>query len=498
MTETTQQRHPLSLKWKWSILLFVALTTVSTIGLLSYNRYANETALRQQTSIAQQQFDRTVAYFQKIDTPLEKYHFDTTTDGMATSKVKEDISRFFSLVEAEDTIVKLFNTSNQLLYETRNIGLPTQRYDSEIQQVQVGNDFAFAATQKIVSTVTHHPLGTLQMVFVPKAFNAAHQERQLLMNRTIIFMLLASVILAFGISQYLLRPLDYLNNALDLVEEESLSEIRIRKPRSNDEWSDLNIHINRLLDKIDLYVRNQKQFVEDVSHELRTPVAIVEGHLKMLNRWGKDDPEILEESISASLQEITRMKDLVQEMLDLSRADHANVDYKDEITEVYSTVQQVYNNFVILYPNFKFYLDSEKGGKELYIKMYRNHFEQILIILLDNAVKYSLDRHEVHLSVSASFTKVEIAVQDFGEGMTEEDKDRVFGRFYRVDKARSRNKGGNGLGLSIAKQLVEGYKGKIHVESVLNHGSIFYVEFPIIIDQSEIKKHQQLAVKKAI
>src|SRR5699024_1039165 len=132
--------------------------------------------------------------------------------------------------------------------------------------------------------------------------------------------------LSFILSHRFLRPLTYLNNSLDLVEEENLSDIRIRKPVSEDEWSDLSLHVNKLLDKIDKYVTNQKQFVEDVSHELRTPVAIVEGHLKLLNRWGKDDPEVLEESIASSLQEITRMKGLVQEMLDLSRAENVDID----------------------------------------------------------------------------------------------------------------------------------------------------------------------------
>ena len=88
-------------------------------------------------------------------------------------------------------------------------------------------------------------------------------------------------------------------------------------------------------------------------------------------------------------------------MLDLSRADHAEVDYKDEMTEIYATTRQVFNNFVMLYPNFRFYLDSEGEDKELYVKIYRNHFEQILIILLDNAVKYSTDRQEIHIAVSA-------------------------------------------------------------------------------------------------
>ena len=238
--------------------------------------------------------------------------------------------------------------------------------------------------------------------------------------------------------------------------------------------------------------------MEDVSHELRTPVAIVEGHLKMLNRWGKDDPEVLDNSIEASLQEISRMKTLVQEMLDLSRADHVDVDYRDEITEIYSVTKQVFHNFDMLHEDFEFYLDMDQTmNQPLYVRMYRNHFEQILIILLDNAVKYSKeDRHEVHISVSESVTQVEIAIQDFGEGMTDEDKEKVFGRFYRIDKARSRDKGGNGLGLSIAKQLVTSYRGNIWVESVENEGSIFYINFPIIKDEEKIKKLKKIASEK--
>lgn len=112
--------------------------------------------------------------------------------------------------------------------------------------------------------------------------------------------------------------------------------------------------------------------------------------------------------------------------------------------------------------------------------MYRNHLEQVMIILLDNAVKYSTTRQEIHISVSTDSDGVAIAVQDFGEGIAAADRARVFNRFYRVDKARSREKGGNGLGLAIAKQLVEGYRGTISVDSALGHGSIFRVDLPVL------------------
>jgi signal transduction histidine kinase len=111
--------------------------------------------------------------------------------------------------------------------------------------------------------------------------------------------------------------------------------------------------------------------------------------------------------------------------------------------------------------------------------MNRDHLEQILIILSDNAVKYSQERREIHFAASRSGKLVELAVQDFGEGISPEDASRVFDRFYRVDKARSRKQGGNGLGLSIAQKLVEGYGCKIQLESAIGQGSIFRITLPI-------------------
>ncbi len=227
------------------------------------------------------------------------------------------------------------------------------------------------------------------------------------------------------------------------------------------------------------YIDQQQQFVEDVSHELRTPpVAVIQGHMEMLLRWGKDDPEILTESLTASLQETKRMQSLVAEMLDLSRAEQIEVNYGEEVTDVSELVNQVYNDFKMIHPDFVITLDNDVN-RDLFVKIYRNHLEQVLIILLDNAVKYSETRKEIHVSLSKTQTMVNIAVQDFGEGIAADDLQKVFDRFYRVDKARSRNKGGNGLGLSIAARLIDAYHGKISIESSPGYGSIFQIELPI-------------------
>lgn len=257
--------------------------------------------------------------------------------------------------------------------------------------------------------------------------------------------------------------------------------------RSNDELSDLADIFNEMLDRMRLYIEQQERFVEDVSHELRTPVAIIEGHMSLLQRWGKDDPEVLDESLAASMQEISRMKTLVQEMLDLSRAEQVDVHYANETTKAKEVVYQVFNNFKILYPEFVFTLDDDLYH-ELTLKIYRNHFEQIIIIILDNAVKYSTDRKEVHLSISSDRQTFEIAIQDFGEGISKDDLDKIFNRFYRVDKARARTKGGNGLGLSIAKQLLESYKGRITAESVIGQGTIFRIYIPVVQSSKDVLK----------
>ena len=206
----------------------------------------------------------------------------------------------------------------------------------------------------------------------------------------------------------------------------------------------------------------------------------MEGHLSMLQRWGKDDPAILEEGLSASVQELSRMKTLVQEMLDLSRAEQVEAHYSHEVTNAKEVTHQIYNNFVMLYPEFTFTLDDDLT-EEVQLKIYRNHFEQLIIIILDNAVKYSTDRQEVRLSIQLINGEFEISVQDFGEGIPEEDLERVFHRFYRVDKARARTKGGNGLGLSIAKQLATSYKGRIEAESVVGQGTIFRIYLPLAL-----------------
>ena len=380
----------------------------------------------------------------------------------------------------EEVNIRVFDTSRELLFQTQNWQDTPQvsgKLETQFVTLSTGEE-SVQVMMPILSRNTRVLIGHLQVTNRMAKLVELKKQLRFLFLQLIVMEGIVSIGLAYFISRLISKPIEEIHDIIASINEENIETKRLIVPKKNDEFAIVSQQFNELLDKISFYISQQKHFVEDVSHELRTPVAIVEGHLKLLNRWGKDDPEVLEESLTASLSEIQRMKTLVQEMLDLSRAPQVREQYKDAITEVVATLEQIVTNFKVLYPEFTFIADIDTK-KEIISPIYRNHFEQVIIILLDNAVKYSTNRKEIIISLSPTTEAIEIGIQDFGMGLSEEDKKKVFSRFYRVDKARSRERGGNGLGLSIAKELVEGYNGKISVTSRLNQGSLFKVKLPI-------------------
>ena len=381
----------------------------------------------------------------------------------------------------EELNIRVFDTSRELIFQTQQWQDPLQvssTLETKFVPLSTGEE-SIQVTMPILSRTNRLLIGHLQIINRMAKLTEMKKQLQKLYIQLLIMEALVAIGLAYFISRLISKPIEQIHDIIASINEENIDSKRLIIPKKNDEFAVVSQQFNELLDKISFYISQQKHFVEDVSHELRTPVAIVEGHLKLLNRWGKDDPEVLEESLEASLAEIKRMKTLVQEMLDLSRAPQVREQYKDATTEVVDTLTQIVANFKVLYPDFTFVLDIDSKA-DLLSPIYRNHFEQVIIILLDNAVKYSTNRKEIIVSLSTVADQVEIGIQDFGMGLSEEDKKKVFSRFYRVDKARSRERGGNGLGLSIAKELIEGYNGSISLTSHLDQGTVFKVKLPIV------------------
>ena len=475
------QHKSVAKKWWWviSATIFGLLAVLTAILIEGQIIGLRENEKNQTVVYAQVVADLLSAKTEKLTTEdilavlnkAEQYELDQNL-------VYKKNSSFYPM--NEEVNIRVFDTSRELLFQTQKWQDTPQvsgKLETQFVTLSTGEE-SVQVMMPILSRNTRVLIGHLQVTNRMAKLVELKKQLRFLFLQLIVMEGIVSIGLAYFISRLISKPIEEIHDIIASINEENIETKRLIVPKKNDEFAIVSQQFNELLDKISFYISQQKHFVEDVSHELRTPVAIVEGHLKLLNRWGKDDPEVLEESLTASLSEIQRMKTLVQEMLDLSRAPQVREQYKDATTEVVATLEQIVTNFKVLYPEFTFIADIDTK-KEIISPIYRNHFEQVIIILLDNAVKYSTNRKEIIVSLSPTTEAIEIGIQDFGMGLSEEDKKKVFSRFYRVDKARSRERGGNGLGLSIAKELIEGYNGKISVTSRLNQGSLFKVKLPI-------------------
>ena len=466
---------------KWWLIISTTIFLLFTLVTIGFLVFELQYYQNQKIALTEKYQEQLSEKLSEYEAPLTSANIlATLNQNNSYQKDKDGIYQKKFYINDQQFNVQVFGTNRKEIFRTQswNDGeLIGNESKTQIKKLKNGQTI-FQTSMPIISNKSRVLIGYLAITNRLDNLKQLKEELNQLALSILFVSAIIAIVLGYLLSNQMTKPIKKIQEIISSISEENISTKRIKVSEKNDEFAIVSEHFNELLDKISFYIEQQKHFVEDVSHELRTPVAIVEGHLKLLNRWGKDNPEVLEESLQASLVELQRMKTLVQEMLDLSRAPQVKEQYKDATTNVTEVAKQVVHNFRVLYPEFTFTFDDDLK-RDLWIPIYLNHLEQVVIILMDNAVKYSLDRKEIILSLSKGEEHVEIAVQDFGMGMTEEDRRKVFSRFYRVDKARSRERGGNGLGLSIAKELIESYDGEISVTTLLNHGSIFKITLPL-------------------
>ena len=277
------------------------------------------------------------------------------------------------------------------------------------------------------------------------------------------------------LNRRVLAPIRDIASMAEALSESNLSN-RINIAGTKNELKDLAAVINRMLDRIERSYNSQKQFVSDASHELRTPIAVIRGYTDMLKRWGKDDPEILDEGIAAISQETEGMKDLVESLLFLARHDKKTLMMEFSQFDPAELIQEIVKEETMVHEDHVFTtvrLDPQVISAD------RNMIKQVIRILCDNAVKYSAAGTTVSFSCVRQQDGICcLSVKDEGEGISAEDLPKVFDRFYRSDKARKSESGGHGLGLSIARIIVVAHRGKINVRSKPGAGTVFSVLLP--------------------
>ena len=288
--------------------------------------------------------------------------------------------------------------------------------------------------------------------------------------------LILAALFARFMARRALKPISrIIDTAREIGQGQELSK-RIPVLKIKDELGQLALTFNEMMNRLENSFAQMRQFSSDASHELRTPLTVLKGQNELiLSKQRK--PEEYQEVISSNLEEINYMSKVLEDLFVLSKSDEnqVNLDYKP--VDLRALVEEVCKHAEILAEekNIKiiiaFLEPIEIKGDEVRLR-------QMVWNVLQNGIKYTQQGGELKISLQNEVDFALLTIQDTGIGIPEEDLPLIFNRFYRVDKARTRDEGGSGLGLSICRQIAEAHKGKIEVESKLGVGTRFKICLP--------------------
>lgn len=293
----------------------------------------------------------------------------------------------------------------------------------------------------------------------------------------IIYVVIVALVIRKGrkSDEKLFEPIRVMSATANRLTVHNLHSERLNVEGTQNELKDLANVINDMLDRIETSYESQKQFVSDASHELRTPIAIIQGYANLLDRWGSTNKEVLDESIRAIQNEARSMQDLVEKLLFLSRHDKKTLklhkkrfNMKPVVEDMVKETRLVAENRIINSPVLE---DVIVYGDEQALK-------QAIRVFIDNAIKYTEDGDEITITCENKNGDCVITVKDTGIGMTRQDAERIFDRFYRSEYVRNKNISGHGLGLSLAKLIILAHTGKIKVRTQFTKGTSFIITLP--------------------
>lgn len=272
-----------------------------------------------------------------------------------------------------------------------------------------------------------------------------------------------------------LSPIDYISAKARSITSENLGE-RLEVRGTGDEMDELIQTINGMIARLEDSFKRFSEFTADASHELKTPICALKGEAEVLLSKQRT-PEEYQEGLTQFIERFNYMNRMIDDLIFLSKADASQAELKMAPLRLDHLIQGLYHLFKVLAEERKIdlYLDEMK---EVTIIGDKVRLQQLFTNLIENAIKYTPEG-SVRISLEKNKEAVAVRIRDTGIGIPKEEQPNIFKRFYRVDKSRSRETGGVGLGLSIAQWIAQAHHGKIEVKSELNKGSTFTVYLPI-------------------
>ncbi len=400
------------------------------------------------------------------------------------AKVQEEVNEAYAIEHSGDYL-EVYAENNQLIYHSafmqahQSALLPPDQVKRPIVRSRRidGRPFRFAFQKLQVSGHVY----TVEMgVPADDAVETLHLFRSYLLMFAPLLLLMAAGG-GYWLSRRALSPVDALVRTAREVSGTNLSS-RLQKLETGDELQRLSDTLNEMLDRIESAFQRITQFTADASHELRTPVSLIRTEAELALRRSRGEAEY-KESLRHILLEAERTTALIEQLLSMARADSGRETLHFEPVDLRQTLRSVVGGWqqVATIRNLQF--SASLNAPDFSVMGDETLLRRLADILLDNAFKYTPSPGSVHLSLEPEGESAVIRVQDSGVGIAEEEQGKIFERFYRVDKARSRAQGGAGLGLAIAQWIVTQHGGSISVESRPGQGATFRVELPMAVVQ---------------
>ena len=278
-----------------------------------------------------------------------------------------------------------------------------------------------------------------------------------------------------------LRPVDEIRQKAAQITSRNLGE-RLPVVRTGDELERLATDLNRMIARLEESFHQINRFSADASHELRTPLTVLQGELESVARTSSNLPAEIRETVGSALEETHRLTKIVENLLAISRLEAGEARKQLERLDFAELARSTADQMRLLAEEKHIHLDCN-GAESVEVEADPARLKQVVVNLLDNAIKYTPESGRVSISVMKQDGRAVLEIADTGIGISRDDLPHIFDRFYRADKARSREMGGTGLGLSIVRSICLAHDGQVKVQSTEGQGSMFHIELPLARDK---------------
>ncbi|QED49471.1 HAMP domain-containing sensor histidine kinase [Cytobacillus dafuensis] len=402
-------------------------------------------------------------------------------EGIHTNQSSNDTEGIFKKYLSEYSYIRIMEPGNKILHEVTNDELLSKKIKGKFTIEKLSQTHLISAEHGEEEVlVVHVPIysgnNVIGSLEIGERLLGLETRKEILRGILIFCTLLAALLSLLGgkwLANMIMRPISNMINTMEEIEKSGVPKSISIQNRTKDELQTMALTFNRMINRLQENLEKQSQFVSDASHELKTPLTIIKSYANFLRRHGLDNKDMANEAIQSIHSEATRIQKMTETFLELATLEKENVLEMNEVNlvnlckSILKQLKDVYRRDITL--QFNEYPIIIKAD-ELKIK-------QVIVILLDNAIKYSSDRIEVFLEKHEK--QAIIRVIDYGIGIPQGEIENTFERFYRVDKARSRETGGSGLGLHIAKSIMKLHKGEIKITSKEGVGTEVRLFFPV-------------------